>query len=213
MKIFARCLAALLALISLAAAGLGIYISMDKRGDLPFLVQTSPLARQRVETLFSSVKKGDYILAESVILGQPSLGIDRPAKDPLAAAVWDAYQNSLKFEPLSDFYATTYGLAVDYKMSRLDVTSVLEPVAARAEANIQQRIAQAKSVEEIYDSNNEYRDDVVQKAVDMALAAALQEDASYMQLEFTVNLIYQDGNWWVKGEKALMDALAAGFGG
>ena len=32
-------------------------------------------------------------------------------------------------------------------------------------------------------------------------------------MTFTVDLVYQDGNWWVVGDAALMAALAADFGG
>lgn len=213
MKIVVRCLAVLMALLALTAAGLGVYTVLQARGKPPVLVQVSPVAQQRVTELFSALEKGDYSAAEAVIFGQPSLGMDRPVKEALAASVWDAYQSTLKFEPISDFYPTDTGLAIAYRVTRLDIDSVMAPVAERAEALMEQRILEAERVEEIYDSNNEYRDDFVQETMRMAVEAALQEDPEYTQTEFVVELIYQEGTWWILGDGSLMDAITADFGG
>lgn len=211
MKIAKRCLAALLALGALAAAGFGIYTALHWWRQPPVLEQVSPAAQQQVDSFFSALESGDYALAESLILGAPSLGMDGPVEGELAGLVWKAYQDNLEFEPVGDFYATNNGIAIDYRVTKLDFDSVLETVAERAEAHMEQTIAQAKNMEEIYDSNNAFRPELIQESMLVAVESALQEDASYTQKEFTVQLIYQDGAWWIFGNKLLISAISPDF--
>jgi hypothetical protein len=66
-------------------------------------------------------------------------------------------------------------------------------------------------VSEIYDENNEYREDFVMNVLYDATVAVLEENAKKQTCEVTVNLSYQDGNWWVVADEALLDAISGGI--
>lgn len=213
MKIVVRCLAVLLALVALAAAGLGIYAALRYQGQLPILVETSPQAQQTVQSMLDAVSGGDYALAGSMILGQPQLGADRSAKEELGALLWEAYQDSLVFTPVGECYATESGVAFDYQVTCLEWDSVMDPLKERSTKLLEERVAAAEDISEVYDENNEYREDFVKETLGMAMEAALREDAVYTQTVFTVNLIYQDGKWWIVADNALLSAISGKLAG
>ena len=65
-------------------------------------------------------------------------------------------------------------------------------------------------ISEIYDSNNEYREDFVLGALYDAALAALEEDAATVSWDVTLNLIYQDGQWWIMPDQSLLQAISGG---
>lgn len=81
----------------------------------------------------------------------------------------------------------------------------------RSQTLLEQRVAEAVDVSEIYDENNEYREDFVMAVLRSAVEDALKEDARKMTVELTVKLSYQDGSWWVVADEALLDAISGGI--
>ena len=138
MRNIVRYLAALLMLMALAAAGLGIYIAASWYDQPTVLADLPEQAQQRVQTFVSAVEEGDYATAEAQIFGCPSLGFAALEQDTMAALVWEAYQDSVTFEAKSGFYTTDSGLAVDYSITRLEIDKVLEGVAPRAQELMEQ---------------------------------------------------------------------------
>ena len=103
------------------------------------------------------------------------------------------------------------GLAQDVSISCMDVTSVTVNLKERSQTLLEQRVAEAVDVSEIYDENNDYREDFVMAVLRDAVEDALEEDARMMTMELTVNLSYQDGKWWVVADEALLDAISGGI--
>ena len=211
MKVVVRILAALFALAAVGVACIGVSIVFSEESQQPVLVRVSSVAQQQVESLFTLLEQGAYPAAQKMLLGNPKLGIDRSAKDGIPSQVWDAYQSSLHFEPLGDFYATDEGMDIAYKVTKLHLPSVLEGVPARAEAIMKERVAQAERMEDIYDSNNQYKEELLQEVVALAVDMALQEDAVYTESEFVVHLAYQDGTWQILGDESLVAAIVPTF--
>ena len=44
-----------------------------------------------------------------------------------------------------------------------------------------------------------------------AAREALREDASYLETELTVELVYVKGQWWILADQALMQAISGGI--
>ena len=76
---------------------------------------------------------------------------------------------------------------------------------------MEQRIASAESVEDIYNENNEFQESFVMEALQDALGEAIEEDARMETVEFTVNLVWRDNKWWVVPDAALLSALSGGI--
>ena len=201
----------LLAAIGLSAAAAAVYLCVHFVDAKPMLLTPADVAQSKVVALMDAVSEGDYAKASQAIYGTPNLGVDREAADEVGVMIWEAFQDSISYELLGDCYTTERGLAQNVSISCMDVTSVTVNLKERSQTLLEQRVADAADVSEVYDENNEYREDFVMAVLRAAVADALKEDARELTAELTVNLCYQDGNWWVIADEALLDAISGGI--
>lgn len=211
MKLIRGFFSLLLGAMGLCAAAAAVFLSMEYMNAKPLLLTPPDVARSKVIMLMNAVSEGNYEEASQAIYGTPTLGVDREAADPVGVLIWDAFESSITYELLGDCYTTDQGLAQDIAVTCLDVTSVTENLQQRSQTMLEQRVADAYDVSDIYDENNEYREDFVMDVLYDAVVDALEEDAREMTVELTVNLGYQDGKWWVIGDEALMNAISGGI--
>lgn len=213
MKIFIKCVAAILALLALTAAVFGIVTAVSNRNRGPVLLKPSQIAIDTADAMLTAISDGDYEKASGLILGKPDLGVDRKAKEEVGVLMWDAYQESLEYTPLGDSFATDTGIARNYTVRYLDVNSVMVTLRERSQALLEKRVAEAENVSEVYDENNEYREDFVMDVLYDAAEQALKEDVSYVEETFTVNLVHREGKWWVVYDESLKRAISGSLAG
>lgn len=211
MKALKYIASAVLAAIGVFAAAVAVYLCMQFVDAKPMLLTPPDVARSKVIMLMNAVSEGNYEEASQSIYGTPSLGVDREAADEVGVMIWEAFQSSITYELRGDCYPTEQGLAQDVTISCMDVTSVTENLKERSQTMLEQRMEEAKDVSEIYDENNEYREEFVMAVLQDAVKDALEEDARMMTMDLTVNLSYQDGKWWVVADEALLDAISGGI--
>lgn len=205
-----KILALLLILIGLATATFAVYLSLQFRDSKPILLAKPTEAKNTVVTMMDAVCRGDYETASSCMGGTPSLGVDRVAGSDVGILIWNAFQDSLSYELVGDCYSTDQGLAQDLTITCLDMSSVTARLRERSQSLLEARVAGAADVEEVYDENNEYREDIVMEVLLEAAKSALAEDAKEMHVTLTVGLRYWDNQWWVVADEALLDALSGG---
>ena len=210
MKI-SKVFAGLFALLG-AAVGVGtVLLCLHSLQQGPVLVRVPQAAVSRVDSMFRAICMDDYAAASELIYGTPDLGADREPDDEVGELIWDAYMDSLDYSLVGDCYATDTGVAQKVKLSYLDITSVTDGLQTRSRELLQQRVDQAQDVEEIYDENNDYRQDFVDAVVMDAARQALSEDARYVETELTVELVCVQGRWWILSDSALMQAISGGI--
>lgn len=204
-------LAVILCLAGLCAAAAAVYLSMNFMNAKPMLLTPPDEAKNRVVEMMDAVCVGDYEAASRSIYGTPSLGVDREAGSDVGVLIWEAFEESLSYELVGECYTTEQGLAQNVTVTCLDITSVTEQLRERSQAMLEQRVAEAEDISEIYNENHEYREDFVMAVLLDAAEDALEEDAREMTVELTVKLSYQDGSWWVVADEALLDAISGGI--
>lgn len=182
--------------------------SLDRE---PVLLKEPSAARSRVEAMFQAVCDDDYEAASALMYGTPELGAHREEEDTVSAMIWEAFVDSMGYRLDGECYATDSGVAQNVRLSYLDISSVTDGLQERSRELLLQRVAQAEEMEEIYDEQNEYRQDFVQAIVEDAARAALAEDARYLESELTVELIFYQGQWWILADDALMQAISGGM--
>lgn len=202
--------AALFAAVGICTAALAVHIGMNYTDETPILLTPPTVARNKVVMMMNAVCDGDYAKASESILGNPSLGVDRDAADPVGVLFWEAFEESLSFELAGECYATEGGLAQNLVVTSLDIESITVNLNQRAQTLLEQRVAAAEDISEIYDENNEYREEFVMEVLYDAAVQALEEDAMTRTVELTVQLSYYDGQWWVVADTALLDAISGG---
>lgn len=203
--------AVLLGLVGMCAAAAAIYLSMNYLNAQPMLLTPPDVARSKVIMLMNAVCDGDYEEASQSIYGTPSLGAEREAANEVGALIWAAFQDSISYELVGECYTTEQGLAQNVVVTCLDMTSVTEQLRERSQPMLEQRVAEAKNMDDIYDENNEYREDFVMDVLYDAASDALEENTRELTMELTINLSYQNGKWWVIADEALLDVISGGI--
>lgn len=202
---------ALFGLLGIIAAAAGIFLSLTFKDASPVLLKQSPAAEKQVLALLDAVQENDFAAAGSVLYGNPSIGADRAPADAVGGLLWDAFVDSFTYELEGDFYATDSGVARDVTITALDIDSVTAVLRERSQTLLQQRVEQTVDADDVYDENNDYREDFVMQVLYDAAAQALQTDAKTVTYQVTMNLIYENGQWWIMPEDALIEAITGGI--
>jgi len=117
----------------------------------------------------------------------------------------------MSYELVGECYATEEGLAQNLTVSYMDITSVTATLKQRSEALLEQRVAEAEDIYDVYDENMQYREDVVMEVLYAAAQDALAEDATTTTVDLTVNMVYQNEIWWIIADTKLLDAISGGI--
>ena len=211
MKIFCGFLAVVFALLGIGTAALGIYVSFQSIGAAPVLLETPEAAIHQIERMLDKVQQGDFNGAGALMQGSPNLGVDREASDEVGVLIWEAFVDSFTFEIVGECYATDSGVAQDLKITCLEISSVTATLRERSQSKLEERVANAEDISEVYDENNNYREDVVMEVLYEAAQDALEQDATTTTYEVTVNLVCDDGQWWIIPEDMLLKAISGGI--
>jgi hypothetical protein len=199
------------ALLGTALAVACVYLALTNRNASPVLVEQPQAAMDQVQTMLDALCAGEYDTVSACLYGQPNLGLDREAEDPVGKLFWDALAQSFSYELGEQFHATDSGVAVDVTISAMELGSVTANLRERARTMMEQRIAQAENPEDIYDANNEYREEFVMESLYAAARDALAQDARQVSWDLTLNLVYENGQWWIMPEQALLQAISGGI--
>ena len=205
-----KIMAALFGVAGVCAAGLCITLAFQKMDASPVLVEQPESARAQVEVLMEAVSNNDYVTASTVIQGNPVFGADRAPADAVSGLIWDAFVESVSYELVGELYATDSGVAQNITVTTLDMGSVTANLKERSEKLLERRVKAAEDPDEVYDENNEYREDFVMQVLYDATVQALNQDAKTVTSDVTINMIYENGQWWIVSDPALLSAITGG---
>lgn len=210
-RIFTWVFAALAAVIAVG----GVCFIFLSRNAQPVLVTPSQEALDTAHMLVQAVSDGDYEAAGLLMLGSPDMGKtkDQQASSEVGKIIWQAYQDSLSFTAVGDCFATESGIGQQYTVRYLDLEAVTANIGTYSESLLAQRVEAAEDVSEVYDSNNNYREDVVLEVLNDAAQMALKRDSVFVETTFTVNLVYRNGQWLVVPDAQLLEAVTGGLAG
>jgi len=206
--VFSTLLSVLFLLVGISAAAAAVWLGANYANAQPIMLAPPESAKACLVTMLDAVCEGDYRGASQQILGKPDLGADNDPEDPVGVLLWESLLQSMDYRLEGDCYTTDEGLAQDIVLTCLDLTSITENLRARSQAIMEQRVAEAEDTSEIYDENNEYREDFVVSVLADTVREALAEDARTTTVSLTVNLKYQNDQWWVVADSDLLDAIS-----
>ena len=174
-------------------------------------VRILELPQEAVETsdaFAQALQAGDLTAAAQYVYGQPDLGAEGTPADPETAAVWNAFLNSISFEYTGKCQAADTGLTRTASVTVLEISGVTEKLPERAQSLVNQKIASAGDLSEVYDESGSFREELVTQILQQALQQCLTQDAATVTREVTVKLINRDGKWWVVPDQALLQILS-----
>lgn len=192
----------------LAAAVL--VICLTQRSSAPRLFGKAEGAEQCALAMMERISQGDYSGASAYLYGNPSLGSDALRETPAARLIWDAYVSSLECRRKSSCYATDQGVAMDFAVSGLDIPTLTQELKQRASAVLEARVASAEDMSQVYDDEQQYREDFAQSVLEEAAQGAIA-DATSVERSVTLRLVYEANQWWVVPDSALLTAISGGI--
>ena len=201
----------IMSLLATVFTGTALWAVIQFPGQPPVLLQPSTEAVALAEELMDAVCSGDFERAETMLYGQPELGVDRQPAEVAGTMIWNAYVNSLDYELMGELYATDRGLAQDVKIIFMVLPTVTANLSTRTRQLLNEAIAAAEDVSELYDEKNEYREDLVMDILHRAVAQALEEDVRYSYRVVQLQLVYRDGQWKAVADRAFLDAISGGI--
>lgn len=203
-KGFSRLYALLGVLLAVAVLG----ISLLARDASPRMLSRPTGAARCAEALLSKISSGDYVGASAFLYGTPKLDSGAERSDEISAQIWDAFTSNISYELLGDCYATASGIAQDVRIRSMEIAGVTGSLKQRAQELLEQRVEAAEDMTEVYDENFEYRADFIDQVLRDATQKTLEENSTYADHQVTMNLVYEQGRWWVVPDKALLRAIS-----
>lgn len=209
--------AAVFGLLGICVAAYTVNISFASIDSEPVLRTPPEAAHSRVVQMMDAFCEGDYQTAQSLLYGSTELGADREAADAVGAVIWEAFQDSMTYELVGECYATNSGLSQNIRITTMDIDSVTAYVEANAktllEETVQQRIDASENLDEIYDEENQYRDEFVMEVLCEAARQGIENNSETVETEVTLNLVWADDQWWVVSNDQLLKAVSGGIVG
>ena len=205
-----KLLSVIFIVIGIAAAVAAVNLSLSNKDADPVLLAPPEEATHQVVGLMDAVCEGNFDAASAYLLGQPDLGVNREATDPVGVLIWDALCDSMSYELVGECYATEDGLAQNVTLSYMDITSVTPTLKERSQTLLEQRVEEAEDLDDVYDEKLQYREDFVMTVLYDAAVDALEEDATTTTVDLTVNMVYQNEKWWIIADNNLLDAISGG---
>lgn len=202
---------ALFGILSLTAAGLGIVIALSFKDAKPILIGQPDAARQQVVTMLDALCAGDYDTVGTSLYGSPNLGLDRTPEDEVSALVWEALADSFSYELKGDFYATDSGVAQNVVITCMDLKSVVENLRERSMTMLEQRVQETEDRDEVYDQFGNYREEFVMGVVMDTVRDVLENRAQTVSWEVTLNMVYENGRWWIMPDQPVLKAISGGI--
>lgn len=154
-----------------------------------------------------ALNDGDLEAAAQLMYGQPDLGVGTVPGNPESALLWEAFCSSVSFEFSGNCYVEQTGLARQGSITSLDISMILGKLPERVRSLLDQRIAAAENLSEIYDEQNDFREELMDQILREALQQALAQDGKPVTQEVTLKLVSRDGRWWVVPDQNLLQIL------
>lgn len=177
----------------------------------PKMLFPSDGAARCAEELMYRICQGDYAGASACCRGNPVL--DPDPRTGTEKQLWQAFSDSLEYTLAGSSYATAQGVAQDVTFRSLLLPGVTRNLRQRAESLLEKRVAEAKTMAEVYDEDLSYREDFLQAVLSDAVAEAIEEDGCSLEQTLTLQLTCDRGRWQVMPDAAWMNAVCGGIPG
>ena len=179
----------------------------------PIMVSAPDGALECSETLMEALRNGDYDAASACLSGEPDLGLDREPEEEAGKLLWKAFSESFQYEFTGDCYATSTGVARSVMITTLDLNKISARLPQRLDDLLEEKLINSTNASEIYDAEGNFREDIIQQLLIQALSEILEEDAATVTRGVSLNLVYENGQWWVTFDQALLQAISGGVAG
>ena len=174
----------------------------------PVILREPEKAKQCAEGFLKAINDGSLAEAADYLPDPSVLGEVPEDADPIAALIWDTYRTQLEAELVSGLYTTADGLCMDMELTAPDVDDAVEKIGTLAVERMQERVAAASDMSELYGDDGQYRPELVDNVLQQAALETLMCDLPTVTTGITLHLTQSGEAWKVIPDRALINALS-----
>lgn len=178
--------------------------------DAPVRAEIPEAAGACAEEVARLLNEGDLDNVRTKLYGSPDLGTDGTLTGE-AAAVWELFRQGISCELTSEVYVSGSSFAVDAVITVPEIASITDSIPAHGKALLDERIAGAEKMAELYDESGEFRQDLMDEVMARAVELAFAEEPEMMRVETTFGIVYAGKQWCVVPDAVFMQALRGGL--
>lgn len=174
----------------------------------PVMLREPETARQCAEGFLKAFDAGSLMEAAGFLADPSALGEVPGDADTVASLVWDTYRTRLDAKAISGLYTTADGLSMDMELTTLDVDKVVDQIGSLAVKRMQERVAAASDMSELYGDDGQYRSELVDDVLQQAALETLMHDLPTATTSITLHLAQSGEVWKVIPDQTLINALS-----
>lgn len=178
--------------------------------DAPVRTEVPEAVEECAAELVQLLNEGDLNGVSEKLYGRPELGTDATLSGE-AAAVWEIFRQGISCELTSAVYVSGGSYAVDAVITVPDIGSITDTITDHGKTLLNDRIAVAEKMAELYDESGDFRRDVIDEVMAQAVELAFAEEPEVLRVETTFGFAYQAKQWYAVPDGAFMRALSGGL--
>lgn len=191
----------MVSLCTLAAVAYGVNSS-------PTVLVDSTEVLETAEQMLECVRSGDYDTLGQLLYGAPNLGTCPEESENAESLIWYAFLDSIQYQLPAECYALDSAVALDVRVSCLDISAVTDSLQTIAPELLAQKAQEMDSEQDIYDEEHNYREDFLSEVLRSATAQILAEQPQTMEREITLRLARSNDRWQVVPTEELLQFLS-----
>ena len=198
-------------LLAFVLGGLTVFAAFTAPARGTLVVDMDPEAENTARGLMEALVKGNLEAAGGYILGTPQFTVPDQSAQSAEGLLWQYYYDGLSYTLDGGLYPGNRGLSQNVTVTLPDLKAVTERMGVLAPEILTERIQAADSMEEVYDDQGGYRQDVTEGVILKAAKKAMEGPVETRQQTLTLSLYYVNGSWWVRPDQRLLDLLSGGL--
>lgn len=198
-------------LLAFVLGGLTVFAAFTAPARGTLVVDMDPEAENAARGLMEALVQRDLEAAGGYILGTPQFTVPDQSAQSAEGLLWQYYYDGLSYTLDGGLYPGTRGLSQNVTVTLPDLKALTERMGVLAPEILTERIQAADSMEEVYDDQGGYRQDVTEGVILEAAKKAMEEPVKTRQQTLTLRLCYVNGGWWVRPDQKLLDLLSGGL--
>lgn len=161
-----------------------------------------------VDSFCQALNDGDYETIDSMIYLYSSVNLASEPEDRTTAKLFDCLKDSLVCRTVGEASVSGRNARQDIEVKYFSINRAANDVKVITQYLYEERMEQAQSNEELYDSTGNLLESVAMEIYDVAIEQVIKTPEKYMVSDrITVELVYENGGWEVVLSEDLVQLL------
>ena len=194
--------------LAMAVAAFAVYLATRFPGSSPRLLSEADDPALAAGEFLEALSVGDYGAAAGYLQGRPALGLDRLPDTEPERLLTEAFRESWQWTA-GDIWHKDAEARLPVEFTALDITKLTAGLEEDVLDILALWLASAQRMEELYNEDNTWREDVVLRATVVALQNRLAHEEEYLSTtRLTLQLRWEEPQWVIVADDTLYAVLA-----